>query len=59
MNKREANRLLNSADDEALQTARELMNQFITTLTGGKWANMEPGGADLLSYSPGLKDRGT
>ena len=43
MNKREANRLLYSADDEALQTARELMNQFITTLTGGKWANMEPG----------------
>ena len=43
MNKREAGRILRSIDADTLQTARELMNQFIPTLTGGKWVNMEPG----------------
>ncbi len=41
MNKREANRILNGIDAESLQTARELMNQFIPTLMDGKWVRMD------------------
>ncbi len=41
MNKREANRILNGIDKESLQTARELMKQFIPTLMGGKWVHMD------------------
>ena len=43
MNKREAGRILRSIDADTLQTARELMNQFIPALTGGKWACIEAG----------------
>ena len=43
MNKREAGRILRSIDADTLQTARDLMEQFIPALTGGKWANMGAG----------------
>lgn len=43
MDKREAGRILRSIDADTLQTARELMEQFIPALTGGKWARMETG----------------
>ena len=43
MNKREAGRILRSIDADTLQTARDLMEQFIPALTGGKWAGMEAG----------------
>ena len=43
MNKREAGRILRSIDADTLQTARDLMEQFIPALTGGKWASMEAG----------------
>lgn len=43
MDKREAGRILRSIDADTLQTARDLMNQFIPALTGGKWVSMEAG----------------
>ena len=43
MDKREAGRILRSIDADTLQTARDLMEQFIPALTGGKWVRMETG----------------
>ena len=43
MDKREAGQILRSIDADTLQTARDLMEQFIPALTGGKWVGMEAG----------------
>lgn len=43
MDKREAGRILRSIDADTLRTARDLMEQFIPALTGGKWVGMEAG----------------
>ena len=48
MNKREAGRILKSIDEGSLQIARDLMQQFLPAMTGGKWVSMTAG--DRICY---------